>query len=227
MGRSVSLAILLLCSCALASPPAVSFLAGGEADTEKQSYSYAGLVLSRTLKAETYALFKVWGDYLTYRFPHGNTTIRADAPAFQLSAGLGRDYGPWSLTLWSGWERRDTRVKPDTENVEVRGVRDSLVLQFEAYGGFRNGARISFITSYSSGTSYLWSRARLKKALGDRRVSLGLEILGHGNEDYRAFQSGLLLEIQIAKAYVLLKGGSKNSSQGNSLYGGAELYLGF
>ncbi len=227
MRKKLLTVILSAGTAALAAPLSFDLLGGGELDSRNQSYSYLGLVISKPVGGDSSALFRLWTDYLTYRFPQAGETVRAEAPAFHLAVGAGRSFGAWRFSLWSGWERRDTRVRPDLPGVEVKGVTDSLILQFEAYGGFGNGTDVSFITSYSSGTSYLWSRARVKRRISERGLSLGLEVLGHGNEDYRAFQSGPLIEVPVARLYLTLRGGLKNSSQGSGFYGGIELYSGF
>jgi len=227
MRKKLLTLILSVGATASATPLSFDLLGGGEIDSRDQSYSYLGLVISGSVDGGNRVLLRLWTDYLTYRFPHAGETVRAEAPAFHIALGAGRGFGTWSFSLWSGWERRNTRVRPDVPGVEVKGVTDSLILQFEAYGSFGSGTNVSFITSYSSGTSYLWSRARGKKRISGGGFSLGWEVLGHGNEDYRAFQSGPLVEIPVAGLFLTLRGGLKNSSQGGGFYGGIELYSGF
>jgi len=147
-----------------AAPPELSLLAGSEIDSRDQSYSYLGFVGGKSLSERTRVLLKLWADYLTYSFPYGEQRVKAEAPAFQLAAGVGRTYGTWSFSLWSGWERRNTEVNPDLPGVRVKGVKDSLILQLEAYGRFENGTHTGFIVSYSSGTSSL---PQLSLRLGD------------------------------------------------------------
>ncbi len=204
----------------------IAFLTGGEIDTKEQSYSYVGLIWDKGMGGDSKLRFKAWADYLTYSFPYDRERVEAKAPAFQLAMGIGKKYSLWSLSLWTGWERRNTRVDPPRE-VEVKGIKDSLILQFEVEGNVGKGAYIDFITSYSSGTSYFWSRARLRKKFNPEGGFFGIEFLGHGNKDYRAFQSGPVGGVAFNNVFFLLKAGFKNSSQGNSFYGGAEFFLGF
>jgi len=196
MRKKLLTLILSVGATASATPLSFDLLGGGEIDSRDQSYSYLGLVISGSVDGGNRVLLRLWTDYL-----------KRSGRRLLLSI-----LRTWSFSLWSGWERRNTRVRPDVPGVEVKGVTDSLILQFEAYGSFGSGTNVSFITSYSSGTSYLWSRARGKKRISGGGFSLGWEVLGHGNEDYRAFQSGPLVEIPVA---------------GLCFYGGIELYSGF
>ncbi len=204
-----------------------SLLGGSEADTKGQSYSYVGFIGEKSLSSDTSLLGKLWVDYLVYKFRQDSENIRAQAPAFQLAGGLKRAYNGWSISLWTGWERRDTNLSPDRKDVKVRGVKDGLVLQFELDGWFENETNVNFITSYSSSTSYLWARGRIKKGVFYKGLRLGLEVIGQGNKDYRAVQSGALMEISTGSYSVGVKGGYKNSSKGDGFYTGVEVYVSF
>ncbi len=224
MNRLIS-ALLTLSFSAFSQP--FSFLSGSEADTKGQSYSYIGFIAEKSVSSNTSILGKVWGDYLIYKFEQGNVNVRAEAPAFQVSGGVKRRYDVWSISLWAGWERRDTKVSPEVPGIEVKGIKDSLVLQLELFGKLGRNFSTSFITSFSSATSYLWSRARLKRSVLGGRFHLGAELIGQGNKDYRAVQSGVLLETSLGRAALGVRGGYKNSSKGDSPYAGVELYIGF
>lgn len=222
--RNFIIVTAFLVSCSYAQ--SLSFLSGSEADTKGQSYSYVGLMAEKSVNSKTSLLAKFWGDYLVYKFEQNGTNVRAEAPAFQLSGGVKRRYNAWSFTLWAGWERRDTDVSPDVPGVEVKGTKDSLLAQIEAYGNLGKGYGADFIASYSSSTSYLWSRARLKKEL-NRSLNVGGEVVGQGNKDYSAVQSGLIVELKFYGLSLGFRGGYKNSSKGDSAYTGVELYWGF
>ncbi len=221
----VLLAMLLTTTSAL--PVELSLLGGSEVDTEEQSYSYLGLLGEERLNGSDSIMGKAWIDYLTYRFEQGNTEVKAKAPALQLSLGYRRYFSGWNVTGWLGWERRNTNVNPDVSGVEVKGLKDSLLLQFEVNSQLNSSTNASFIASYSSATSYLWARGRFKRSVFSEKTRLGVELIGHGNEDYRAVQAGLLGEYSVGKFTGGVRGGYKNSSKGNSLYVGFEVYLGF
>jgi len=205
----------------------ISLLGGSEADTDNQTYSYLGVIGQRNLGEGKALMGKLWLDYLTYSFEHNGRGVDAKAPAFQISAGFKRTYENWSLTFWLGWERRDTDVDPTLPGVRVKGTKDSVVPQLELFISLDGRTSTEFIVSYSSATSYIWSRARAKRQMIYRNLALGIELLGHGNYDYRAVQSGILAEYRFGKNAFGVRGGYKNSSKGNSAYAGVELYLGF
>ena len=221
-----SILILTVVSLPVFSKP-FSLLSGSEVDTKGQSYSYLGLTGEKALNRKFSILGKVWGDYLVYKFEQNNTQIKAEAPALQISGGIKRKFEFWSLSLWAGWERRDTSVRPEVQGVEVKGVKDSLLLQLEVFGSVKGNFYTSLITSFSSATSYLWSRARIKKSFLREKLKAGVEVIGQGNKDYRAVQSGVIMEVLLGRLVLTLRGGYKNSSNGNSPYTGIEVYAGF
>jgi hypothetical protein len=213
-----------------------SLLFGGEADTEGQSYIYAGVIGESPLQKKLSLMYKLWLDHLTYEFEKDNDTIKAKAPAFQPALGLKFLDSGCSTTLWVGWEHRNTNIKPVRENVEVRGVTDSLVLQFEFNKWTEKSTNFNIIASYSTENSYVWTRGRIKQELSsyplgrDLPLRIGLEVVGQGNKDYSAFQVGPLLEIYSLEknASFAIRGGYKRSSSNdNSAYGGIELFFGF
>ncbi len=203
------------------------FLTGSEVDTEGQSYSYVGLMGGKEIRSTTLILGKLWADYLVYKFDHSGKEVKAEAPAFQLSAGVKKRYETWSVTFWAGWERRDTKVSPDLPGVKVKGVDNSLVAQFELFNRYENGFSSEFMLSYTSATSYLWSRGRVKKALFGSKTYLGVELIGQGNADYRAVQSGLLAGLSLGELSTAFRVGYRNSSKGDGAYAGLEVYIGF
>jgi len=205
----------------------ISLLGGSEADTDSQTYSYIGVIGQQGIGEGKALMGKLWIDYLTYSFEHNGRNVDAKAPAFQVSAGFKRTYENWNLTLWLGWERRDTDVDPSLPGVKVKGTKDSVVPQLELFISLNGRTSTEFIVSYSSATSYIWSRARVKRQIINRDLYLGVELLGHGNYDYKAVQSGILAEYRFGKNAFGVRGGYKNSSKGNSAYAGVELYLGF
>lgn len=213
----------------------LSLLLGGEADTEGQSYVYTGVIGESPLQENLSLMYKLWLDHLTYEFEKDNDTIKAKAPAFQPALGLKLLGQGSSTTLWVGWEHRNTSIKPVRENVEVRGVTDSLVLQFEFDKWTEKSTNFNIIASYSTENSYVWTRGRIKQELSsyplgrDLPLRIGLEAVGQGNKDYSAFQVGPIIEIYSPKknASFLIRGGYKNSSVNSSAYGGIELFFGF
>ncbi|MDA8326143.1 MAG: hypothetical protein M0033_07980, partial [Nitrospiraceae bacterium] len=96
----------------------------------------------------------------------------------------------------------------------------------------QNNSNANFMISYSTDSEFIWSRLRLKKGVsyGHVPIRLGIDLIGMGNSDYRAFEAGPLVEFYWPKqnASVILRGGYKNSTNiNNGAYGGIELYHGF
>lgn len=213
-----------------------SLLLGGEADTKNQSYLYTGIIGERPIKQNLSILGRLWFDHLRYRFEKGDDTIRANAPAFQTSLGVKFSESDWSTVLWAGWEHRNTSIKPFKEDIEVKGVTDSLIVQVEFDKWPRAATNLNLITSYSTTNNYIWARGRVKQKLSSNSVGrdiplrVGFEVIGQGNDDYSALQFGPLAEIYSTseKFSFLIHGGYKKSSSiHSSAYGGIELYFGF
>lgn len=209
-----------------------SLLLGGEADTEDQAYLYTGIVGEKRLGDNVSLMGRVWLDYLTYRFEKDSDVIKAKAPAVQPALGVKFFGNSWYTTFWAGWEHRNTAISPFREDVEVKGVTDSLLLQAELDKWTKTSTNFSLIASYSTKNSYTWGRGRIKQEImpGGVPLRVGLELIGQGNRDYNAIQVGPLLEICTLSrnVSVLLHGGYKNSSSiSTSAYGGLELYFGF
>ncbi len=201
------------------------FLTGSEIDTKSQSYTYFGLVGEKALGSRDALRGRIWADYLTYKFYSGNEKVKAEAPAFHLAVGYRRSFGSAVLGGWVGWEQRNTDLSPDVRDVQVRGVQNSLLLQVDLFGKVNDKTETSFIVSFSTATSYLWARGRIHRIFGSGLY--GLELIGQGNEDYRAVQSGIYGGYRLGSVNFILKGGYKDSSSGDGLYGGAELFVAF
>jgi hypothetical protein len=227
--------VALFLLSAVCSAQSFSLLIGGEASTKSHSYLYTGIVIEVPTGQNMSFMGRVWLDHLTYEFEKDADTIRAKAPAFQPAAGLKFFGSGWANTFWAGWEIRNTNIKPFREDVDVRGVADSLILQVEIDRWTLSKTNFSLIASYSIENRYIWARGRIKQELfsyplgQDMPLRVGMDIIGQGNKDYSAFQIGPLFEVSsIAwNTSVLIKGGYKNSSVDNSFYGGVEFYFGF
>ena len=222
--------VLLSATPVFASP--VSLLLGGEADTEDQAYYYTGIVGEKRVGEGVSVMGRLWLDYLTYRFEKDSDIIKAKAPAFQPAVGVKFFGDDWYSTFWAGWVRRNTTISPFRNDVEVKGVTDSLLLQVELDKWTRTSTNLSLIASYSTSDSSVWGRVRAKQEVlpGGVPLRLGLEFIGQGNRDYNAFQVGPVVELCTLSrnASVAFHGGYKNSSGiSNSAYGGIELYYGF
>jgi len=122
-------------------------------------------------------------------------------------------------------ERRDVRISPFREEVKIKGSLEGPFVSAD-FGFTQGHNRIYLTASYSFPTTYLWSRVRFLRGIF-RGLSLGGELVAHGNEDYRAVQTGAVGEVGVGPLWITLKAGYKRDSVGDRAYGGIETYLEF
>jgi hypothetical protein len=203
-----------------------SLIGGSEFDTLGQSFYYTGLTTAKPLK-KWRLMGRLWLDHLTYRFSDGNGNITARSPSFQVGGGIGYLRGNWRVNLFASYENRRVEVVPDVPDVKVKGTYSGIALQGELYGGFSEGGNLSMILNYSAPSSYLWGMVSLGRTFVTGKLFLGIEAIGQGNPDYRAFQAGLRAGLTMGGFFTGVRGGYKESSTGRGAYGGLEVYLGF
>jgi hypothetical protein len=214
------LAVLVLQTGVGLSGPGVSLLSGYETDSENQSYGYVGLMAFRSP-----FVLRLWADEVRYSFRIGPERIRARAPGISVGTGLGFSGGSGFLNILGGWEVRDVRVSPRREEVRVKGRLEGFFASLDA-GLITDRNRLYFTASYSFATTYLWGRLRVLRNLREG-LSVGGELVAHGNEDYKAFQTGVVTEVGIGFLLLTFKLGYKRDSVGDKAYGGLETYLEF
>ncbi len=210
----------LLVSGVCVAGPDLSLLSGYEADSGDQSYGYAG-----TLISWRFLVTRLWLDEVRYSFRVGSDKIRARAPGVSGAVGVGLRRKSFFLNILGGWEFRDVRVSPLREGIRVKGSLEGPLVLVDA-GLWTGLNRVFFGASYSFATTYLWARLRGLRNLTDG-FRVGGEVVAHGNEDYRAFQMGVVGEVDLGPVSLSLKGGYKRDSTGNKAYGGLETYLEF
>ncbi|MDQ7037800.1 MAG: cellulose biosynthesis protein BcsS [Aquificota bacterium] len=220
--RTPLLSLILFLSLPLVAlgGPRFSVLSGYEVDSSDQSYGYIGL-----MTMWSYFLVRAWADEVRYSFEVDQERIRAKGPGFSGGVGLRVLKGSLFFNLVGGWERRDVRISPFREEVKVRGRLEGPFVSADA-GFTGDQSRVYLVASYSFATTYLWSRVRFLRNLSED-LSLGGEVVAHGNEDYRAVQTGAVGEVGFGPLRVTLKAGYKRDSVGDRVYGGLETYLEF
>ena len=229
------LVAIILAGAGTASAATYGLLLGGEADSDGQGYAYTGLMAEQQIAGGVSLLGKVWFDYLAYRFEKNQAPVRAKAPAIVPAVGFKYSGVNWYTSIWGGWERRNTVIKPTEADVGVKGVTDSAVVQWEGALRLETATYLEVLVSYSTKNDYFWSRGRAKQELdpvstGGYPLRLGVEVVGQGNKDYQALQVGPVAELLTLNRSIslIVHGGYKHSSSFNgSGYGGIELYIGF
>lgn len=187
---------------AFAAPTQV--FAGGEGGSE-QAYLYAG-VLQPWRDASANWATRYWFDAQHYEYDSGGRAIVGKvvgfSPAIVRSFAIDDGY----LALSAGLRFAETSLSPDDPGNKQRGFQTSVPLQVD---GLRRLGRVvlSAIVSGEPDVGSYWSRARVirERTLGD--LSLGIEVIAKGSDEYSATQLGLLVG-GIAGDRVTLKVGS-------------------
>lgn len=206
-------------------------IGGSEWDTEGQSFSYIGGGATRPLDESWSVVGKVFAGYLDYKFESNGQTLDAEVPILTPAAGLQFHRGPYTLGGSLGLDLR--KAKKEQPGGGSQTSSDAgLSVQGEAYVDLSERKSLEAIVSYSTIENFFWARGRVKKPVyefGGGVIKAGVEAVGMGNEDFSAFQAGVLAEILKASGFsVLVKTGYKHSSALNAAgYGGIELYYGF
>ncbi len=203
------------------------FLTGAETDSSEQSFAYIGIIKDLKIYKSTYISIKLWADYLSYTFNVNTTKVKAEAPSIQAGLGLkfATKYGIFGIT--PGWETRNTTVSPKVSGIQIQGRTEGAVIVADAYIPLPRNFVFSAVGSYSTSISYTWGRIRVLKGLYFGYFKFGAEAIAQGNYDYESLQFAPLVEYSRSNYSVTLRAGYKNSSAGESIYGGVELYVGF
>jgi len=202
-------------------------IAGGEVDSSQQMFFYTGVIKDFDIRKNIKIAVRFFGDYLAYSFQAGSTRVKAEAPSFQVGAGIKWLTSVGIFSIIPGWEARNTTVNPDVPGVKIKGLYEGFSITGDAYIPLPKHFLLTFVGSYSTSTSYLWSRLRISKGIYFNNFRFGTEFIGQGNYDYRAFQFAPTVEFARSNYSILLRAGYKDSSAGKSIYGGIDFYIGF
>jgi hypothetical protein len=168
---------------------------------------------------------RYWVDWLRYEYDNGNETITAKAPGAAVALGYSRSVEAGSFGVYAGPVYRDTGLSPDDRDSDVRGGQWGVNLSLQGERRLNERWRANGIASYTTGTASYWTRGRLTRKFHNHH-EIGMEAIAHGNDDYTAWQAGLVaLGFQPAPHTSLgLKAGTrKTSGEDYSGYIGIEL----
>jgi hypothetical protein len=168
---------------------------------------------------------RYWVDWLRYEYDNGTRTVTAKAPGAAVALGYARSAGPGSFSVYAGPVYRNTDLSPDDPASDVRGTRWGMNLSLQAERKLDERWRASGIASYTTGTASYWTRGRLTRSVYSHH-EFGVETIFHGNDDYTAWQAGLVvLGFQPAPHTSLgfKSGARKTSGEDLSGYIGIEL----
>jgi len=237
MMRVKKITIALLCIAALlpvgicrSSETTTEVMAGSEVDSKDQGFSYLGIVIAKPVSEGYSIIGRLFSGYLKYNFESAGKTLSAEVPMLTPSIGIRSKIDDITLTGYMGLDMRRTdreTVSGGKEHTDATGI--SIQGEVDMWGqGLKN---LNVIANYSSIDSFFWGRIRAKKGIAEigshSNLLVGAELVGMGNNDFTAAQTGLLLELSRSSPNLslLLKGGYKYTSTYNdSIYGGLEFY---
>lgn len=233
MARYVS---FLLATLVLAIIPsrtlAGDVFAGFQIDNKSQYFGYLGVRTPVLLMSGGTTLFaQAMTAGLGYSFRSNgqvlDTNVQFVVPSFGISQSLGR----WTFLALAGPQLR--RIEED--RLSTRSSVDHQVGFFGQIEGlyWHEKGSLHAIGSYADLDNFFWGRLRGKlltyrSEKGCCPLYTGWDIAGMGNGEFRAIQTGPILEVPIRKVFFLVRGGYQNSTSFHSGgYGGAEVYFPF
>jgi len=168
---------------------------------------------------------RYWVDWLRYEYDNGTRTVTAKAPGAAVALGYSKSTEPGSFSVYAGPVYRNTDLSPDDSKSDVRGAQWGVNLSLQVESRFNERWRANGIASYTTTTAAYWTRGRLTRGFYTHH-EIGVEAIFHGNDDYNAWQAGVVvLGFQPAPRTSLgLKAGTrKTSGEDLSGYIGIEL----
>ncbi len=109
-----------------------------------------------------------------------------------MALGYSRSAEAGSIGVYAGPVYRNTSLSPDDRDSDVRGGQWGVNLSLQGERKLDERWRANGIASYTTGTASYWTRARLTRKI-DSHHEIGMEAIAHGNDDYTAWQAGLVM----------------------------------
>ncbi len=229
-------ALLLLAALILTVLPAPSeagdVFTGFQIDNKSQYFGYLGV---RTPLLQTSGgpdlFIQAMTAGLGYSFKSNGRLLDANVQFVVPSLGITQTVGGWAFSALAGPQLR--RIEEERLNAGA-----SINHQIGAYGQveafyWHEKGSLHAIGSYADLDNFFWSRLRgkllaYKSQKGCCTAYAGWDVVGMGNADFRAVQTGPLVEVPIGKVFLLVRGGYQNSTSFHSgTYGGVEVYFSF
>ncbi|MBH0198588.1 MAG: hypothetical protein HP497_04095 [Nitrospira sp.] len=212
--------------------PAGDLFTGFQMDGRGQYFSYLGARLPAVQLSGTTTIFvQATSAALGYSSRSAGQLVDSNGQFIVPSLGLSRSFGRWTVVALGGPQLR--RLEEERLNASPRiDHQVGAYGQVEALYWYERGS-LQAIGSYADLDNYFWGRLRgklsvLKFDQGCCSLLVGWDVAGMGNADFRAVQTGPVIEVPIGKVFLLAKGGYEYSNSFHSGgYGGAELYVPF
>ena len=205
---------------------------GFQIDNKSQYFGYLGVRTPVLLMSGGTTLFaQAMTAGLGYSFKSNGQVLDTNVQFVVPSLGISQSLGRWTFLALAGPQLR--RIEEDRLNTSSSVDHQiGFFGQIEGLYWHEKGS-LHTIGSYADLDNFFWGRLRgklltYKSDRGCCPLYTGWDIAGMGNGDYRAIQTGPILEILIGKVFFLVRGGYQNSTSfHNGGYGGAEIYFPF
>lgn len=230
------LALFLLASLILTILPtptrAGDLFTGFQIDDQRQYFGYLGVRAPVLQTKEGTNLFvQVMTAGLGYSSKSNGRILDTNVQLVVPSLGISRSLGRWTLLVLGGPQLR----RIEEERLNSRSSTDHQIGGFgqvEALYWHEQGS-LHAIGSYADLDNFFWGRLRGKLLVHKSTARCcgayaGWDVAGMGNGDFRAVQTGPLIEVPIGTVHLLAKGGYQHSTSFHSgAYGGFEIYFPF
>lgn len=230
------LTIVLLAALLLIARPETSqagdMFTGFQIDNKSQYFGYLGMHTPLLQMSGGTTLFvQVMTAGLGYSSKVNGRILDSNVQFVVPSLGISQTVGNWTLSALAGPQLR--RIEDQRLNASA-----SIDHQAGAYGQlealyWHEKGSVHAIASYADLDNFFWSRLRGKLLAyqpdkGCCKTYVGWDVAAMGNADFKAVQTGPLVEVPIGKVFLLAKGGYQNSSSFHGGgYGGFEIYFPF
>lgn len=228
--------ILSIVYCPLSFAADVSTFAGGEIDGHGQSFSYLGVDVTEHVNKTVAVAGKIIPNYLTYKYYSGDTLIEASSPGVFALAGIKLFWDKLMFGIYGGLEFRNTTLDPDDTNNSARGEKTGGLIQGEFDSWLTSRTNLNILASYGSVSDFLYEKGRIKQQITNLDFKktysflVGVEQFIGRNSDFQEEGVGLALELFYIpeKFSIAIRSGYKHDSTfGNGIYWGLDLYKGF
>lgn len=205
---------------------------GFQIDNKSQYFGYLGVRMPvLQMSGGTNLFVQAMTAGLGYSFKSNGQLLDANVQFVVPSLGISQTFGGWTFLALAGPQLR--RIEQERLNSSASiDHQIGAFAQVEAMYWHEKGS-LHAIGSYADLDNFFWGRLRGKLLAykSDKRCCsayVGWEVAGMGNGDFRAVQTGPIVEVPIGKVSLLAKGGYQNSNSFHSGgYGGFEVYFPF
>lgn len=211
----------------------VSAFTGGEIDTRAQGFTFFGIDVTQQLYRNLFVATRVVPTFLTYKYRSGGELIRAKAPGLSTVAGFKYGFGDSSIGVFGGTEFRHTNLNPDQKDADPRGNDFSGLVQGEFSFWLPTRTNFAGFVSFSGIDQFVYERMKIVQQVYNldfskpNNFNLGVEQISGRNDDFHQVGGGLIFELFNIPYWVAigLRSGYKyDSTFGNGLYGGIEVF---